>query len=183
MSPRLVIEMLNVTGDLTADFYAGVDPHRLGESVQFVGPGPAPYWMIAAREYAERWIHHLQVARATSRPGPVEVRFVSSAVAALMRGFPSAMSLLPAQSGSRVSFLLDGSGKAWTLINDEGRWSLHDGAHGDPTVRVSVPVDIAAGLFSRGLGRLEILSGVAASGDQDLARAVTEGLAAFFARD
>src|SRR5436309_1673869 len=52
-SPELLVELLRLTGDWTHQWYATVESDRLGEPVWFVSPEPAPYWMIAAREYAE----------------------------------------------------------------------------------------------------------------------------------
>jgi len=182
MSTRLVRELLELTGQLTSDFYAAVDPDVLGEPVFFVGPAPAPYWMIAAREYAERWIHHLQVARATAREGPVQIPLVAPAVAAIMRGFPAAMAALPAPPGEAVSFVLDGSGEAWTVVNEDGGWRLYDGVDANAAVRLGLSPETAAGLFSRGLDRETILSKLEPTGDANLGTAVRDGLAAVFAR-
>ena len=182
MSPRLVIELLGVAGQLTADFYATVDPGLPGEPVPFVGPEPAPYWMIAAREYAERWIHHLQITRATSRPGPVGSSFVIPAVAALMRGFPAALSLLPAKEGDRVSFVLDRQGPAWTLAKETQGWRLYDGLATAPTVRVDLSAEVAAALFSRGLHREAVVANITVVGDSELPELLMEGLAVYFAR-
>lgn len=182
MSPLLVTELLELTGELTADFYAAVDADLLGEPVPFVGPTPAPYWLIAAREYTERWIHHLQVARATERPGPVEARFVAPAMAAMMRGFPAAMSAMPAGPDAAVSFVLEGSGKAWTFINEKEGWKLYDGVDAEPAARLDLSLLIAAGLLSRGLDREVILSELQPAGEAHLGTALRDGLAAFFAR-
>jgi uncharacterized protein (TIGR03083 family) len=183
MSTALVIELLGLTGDRTAEFYAAVDHDQLGEPVGFVGPDPAPYWMIAAREYAERWIHHLQVARASSRPGPTGGAFVEPAVAALMRGFPAAMSLLPADVGTQVRLGLGSDGPAWTLVKEAGGWRLYDGSVDKPTAGVELSVEVAAGLFSRGLDREAILRQVVLQGEGHLPNLLAEGLVAFFARD
>src|SRR3954471_5656190 len=53
----------------THAWYASADLETRGEEVLLFGPGPAPYWAIAAREYLERWVHHLQIRRALER-GP-----------------------------------------------------------------------------------------------------------------
>jgi uncharacterized protein (TIGR03083 family) len=182
MSTRLVTELLRLTGELTADFYEEVDPDRLGEAVPFAGPEPATYWMIAAREYAERWIHHLQLARATSRPGPVRADQVTPAVTALVRGFPAAMRSLHASEDAAFSLAVTGTGSAWTLAHDGETWQLHDGEVVQPTVRLEVTPETAARLFSRDLTRQAILDDLPVTGDPTMARAIREGLAAFFAR-
>ena len=83
LSPTLVIELLQVTGSWTHDWYATVDPERRGESVHWVSPEPAPYWMLAAREFTERWIHQHQIRRAVHMPWfPDPALTVGSMVAA-----------------------------------------------------------------------------------------------------
>lgn len=65
-SPALVIELLRLTGEWTADYYEAVDPAAPGEPVGFFGAqGPtSPFWQAIAREYVERWVHHSQIRRA-----------------------------------------------------------------------------------------------------------------------
>jgi uncharacterized protein (TIGR03083 family) len=175
----LIIDLLRRTGEWTAEFYRSVPPGESGEPVMFVGPDPAPYWMIAAREYAERWIHHCQVTRAIGRPVPDGTVFVVPAVAALVRGFPSAMAAIAAPPETTVTLQVDSV--AWTLRREDTDWSLHDGAPAEPTVRIEVTRAEAAALFSRGLGA-EQITALHADGDRELARNLLGGLALFFAQ-
>jgi hypothetical protein len=46
-----------------------VDPDALGEAVSWAGPGPAPTWLDAARDFSEYWTHHQQICDATGQPG------------------------------------------------------------------------------------------------------------------
>jgi hypothetical protein len=71
-SSSVVVELLVMTGKWTADFYGQQDPSALGEPVFWAGPDPAPYSKIAQREYGERGLHHMQIARATGHRGPVD---------------------------------------------------------------------------------------------------------------
>ena len=103
-------------------------------------------------------------------------------VAAIMRGFPAAMAALPAPPGEAVSFVLDGSGEAWTVVNEDGGWRLYDGVDANAAVRLGLSPETAAGLFSRGLDRETILSKLEPTGDANLGTAVRDGLAAVFAR-
>ena len=180
-SPRLVVDTLRATGDWTFDWYTTVDPTSLGESVAFVSDDPAPYWMIAAREYLERWIHQLQVRRAVHRPGLLESRFVVPAVAAVMRGFPRAFRPLPFADGTAVALAIDDAdGAGWTVRRDGGDWSLHDGAAETPTVRLGLDLRSAALLFSRALPREAVRASLAVEGQPEVAEVVVTGLAAFF---
>jgi uncharacterized protein (TIGR03083 family) len=85
-SPEVLIDLLECTGRWTHEWYSEVDPDRIGEPVGFFGAtSGAPYWMIAAREYAERWIHHNQILRALDRPEIEDERLVQKATEVMAR--------------------------------------------------------------------------------------------------
>jgi uncharacterized protein (TIGR03083 family) len=67
LSPNLLIGLLGLTGEWTADYYENVDPLTDGEPVGLFGARQnesSPFWQAIAREYVERWIHHSQIRRA-----------------------------------------------------------------------------------------------------------------------
>src|SRR5207245_7110413 len=128
---------------------------RLGEPVVWIGPEPAPYWLLTAREDLERWIHQLQIRRAVDRPGLVETRYVVPAVAVAVRGFPQGLAILPADEDTTITVSLSDNA-AWTVRREAGVWTLLDGAAADPTVRLPLDLDTAALLFSRGLTKEEL---------------------------
>jgi uncharacterized protein (TIGR03083 family) len=182
-SPDLLIDLLRMTGEWTHRWYASVDPDRRGEPVPWASPDPAPYWFLAAREYAERWIHQLQIRRAVRRPGLADAHFTVPAVATVLRGFPLALAAFPAAPGASVTLRIGGrTPPAWTLLRDDHEWSLHEGEPAEPTVRLTMELEIAASLFSRGLERAAAEQRIRAEGDEDLGSALVAGIAAFFGR-
>jgi uncharacterized protein (TIGR03083 family) len=67
LSPNLLVELLDLTGEWSAQYYESVDPLTEGESVGLFGARQdesSPFWQAIAREYLERWIHHSQIRRA-----------------------------------------------------------------------------------------------------------------------
>ncbi len=67
LSPNLLVELLGLTGEWTAQYYESVDPLTDGESVGLFGARQdksSPFWQVIAREYFERWIHNSQIRRA-----------------------------------------------------------------------------------------------------------------------
>lgn len=71
LSPPMLIELLRLSGEWTADYYTDVDPNSPGEPVpMFGGPvgGTSPFWQAIAREYLERWAHQSQIRRALGQP-------------------------------------------------------------------------------------------------------------------
>jgi uncharacterized protein (TIGR03083 family) len=176
----LIIELLQVTGDLTAEWYRTVPADQLGEPVFFVGPDPAPYWMIAAREFGERFIHHCQIARATGRSVPDDPSLVLPFMAGAVRGFPQTLALLDAPAGSAVTVEVDE--RAWTIRHDPDGWVVYDGRPDDPTVGVHMTGAAATAVFTRGLGHDGVRAVVDVTGAPPLAQQIGDGLAAFFGR-
>lgn len=182
-SPLVLIELLRLSGEWTHLFYGTVDGDRLGEAVPWIGPEPAPYWLLAAREYWERWIHQEQIRRAVDQPGLHDPRFVVPAVAVAVRGFPQGLAAFPAPDGTTVTLTItDADDAAWTVGCDGQTWTLYDGAPADPSVTLAVDLETAALLFSRGLTSAELTGRIRPEGDADLGAVMVAGLGAFFAR-
>jgi uncharacterized protein (TIGR03083 family) len=79
LSPKLLIELLDLTGEWTAEYYESVDPLTEGESVGLFGARhreSSPFWQAIAREYLERWIHHSQILRALGLSSLSDRRFL-----------------------------------------------------------------------------------------------------------
>ncbi|MBV9411277.1 MAG: maleylpyruvate isomerase family mycothiol-dependent enzyme [Acidimicrobiia bacterium] len=182
-SPAVLIELLRMSGQWTLEFYGSIDGERLGEPVHWAGPDPAPYWLLAAREYWERWIHQEQIRRAVGRPGLHDAGFVVPAVAVAVRGFPQGLAAFPASDGTTITLTItDADGAAWTVGCDGHTWTLYDGAADAPTVTLGIDLETAALLFSRALTNAELTDRVQPQGDPDLGAVMVAGLAAFFAR-
>jgi len=180
LSPGLVCDLLELAGDWTADWYEKVPGDRLGEPVPWVGPEPAPYWLIAAREYVERWIHHHQVARATGSKGPDDTANLR-AVEALANGFPRLMTSVHAPDDAVVGVtVLD---RSWTLSGPGGGWAIQPGRPTSPTAEIAVASpDVAARAFSRGLTASEMTDALEASGDGGLTAEVKRTFVEAFSR-
>jgi uncharacterized protein (TIGR03083 family) len=128
LSPALIGDLLDLSGQLSEDLYRSVDPMDLGEPVGFFGSRgqPSPWWQVIAREYVERWIHHSQIRRAVGCP-PVPARLTAPAVHAVVLGF-----------GARIPGL-----GSFTI--DDRTWDFGAGE------AVAVDPDFAALALSRGL--------------------------------
>ncbi|MGH2556593.1 MAG: maleylpyruvate isomerase family mycothiol-dependent enzyme [Actinomycetota bacterium] len=180
-SSPVLIDLLGLTGEWTHRWYASVDANRPGEAIHWISPEPAPYWLLTAREYLERWIHQLQIRRAVGRPDLNDPRYVVPAVAVTLRGFSRGLARLPAPGGTTLTYNV--AENFWTLRRETKEWSLLEGAPSKPTVRLTLDVDTAAALFSRGLAREEVQERVQAEGDPQLTDILVSGLAGFFGRE
>jgi len=83
LSPNLLVELLGLTGEWTAEYYENVDPLTDGESVGLFGARQnesSPFWQAIAREYLERWIHHSQIRRSLGLTSLSDRRFLEPGI-------------------------------------------------------------------------------------------------------
>jgi uncharacterized protein (TIGR03083 family) len=83
LSPAVLIDLLEWSGERTASFYESVGLDEPGEPVFFFGSmgEPSPYWQAVARELVERWVHHSQIRRAVGLPSLADEGVVRTGVA------------------------------------------------------------------------------------------------------
>jgi uncharacterized protein (TIGR03083 family) len=100
LSAELLVELLRLSGEWTAEYYERVDPQALGESVGIFGAPQgesSPFWQAIAREYFERWIHHSQIRRALGLTSLADRQFlkpgveVVAAIARMEPGIPTSL--------------------------------------------------------------------------------------------
>lgn len=180
-SPSLIVDLLRGTGDWTLAWYTRVDPNSFGEVVRLYSDDPAPYWMITAREYWERWIHHSQIRRALNRPPLDDHQFLSPAVATAVRAFPHGFRRLEAPDGTTVAVVVPGLGR-WTIHRHTGSWRLHEQVPDHPSLMLEMTQQDAARLFSRAMTGAEISTAIRTSGDTPLGYLIVAGLAAALGR-
>jgi len=173
MGPKLIIELLRITGEWTNTFYTSVDSASMGEPVGFFNERHAsPYWQIVGREFVERWVHHHQIRRALSLP-PLDTVFLGPAIDVVARGVAASMPALGAEPGQGITFDVTGVG-TWTLERGDDRWSL---ARSVSASRFLLEPDNAALLFSRGLAGSDVPAALGSSRD-----AITSAVAAWLAQ-
>ncbi len=181
-SPVLLIDLLELTGRWTADWYAEVDPELVGEPVGFFGAGgPSPYWQIAAREYVERWVHHHQILRALDREPIDDEALLVPAAATVVRGFGAHLRGLDVPAGTTLVLGIEGLA-AWTLEREGEAWCVYDGRPEEADAELMLDPTLAPTVLSRGLPPGEVEAAFTLGGDEDLARRAARGLAALGGR-
>lgn len=182
VSTTLLLELLELAGRWTADWYRAVDPDSRGEPVGFfAADGPSPYWQIAAREYVERWIHHHQIRRAVGRPNRDDTAILQPAVATVARGLAAHLRGLGAESGASIVLAVDGLA-SWTLMRDGERWRLFDGEVERANAQVRLDRSLATDALSRGMPASEVEAAFSLEGDLQLARRAARGIGALAGR-
>jgi uncharacterized protein (TIGR03083 family) len=173
-SPRLLIELLQVSGPALWDHYRSLDPGELGPPVSWAGSQPAPNRLRVAREYTERWVHQQQIRDASDRPGLREPRWVRPLLDTFAHSLPVALGDLGAPSGTVVALDVTGEGGGrWTVARTSDGWRLADGdSSGRPSTVVTVDVDTMRRVYTKAIDRDAARARARIDGDATLGRAL-----------
>jgi uncharacterized protein (TIGR03083 family) len=181
LSNRIVIELLQMSGDETAAFYESVDPASLGEPVMFFGSSdPSPYWHVFSREFVERWVHQHQIRRAVGAP---ELGRAILAVAAgvFVRSIAIQLGDLGVAYGAAIGIEVPDVA-AWSLRwggPDRG-WALSVGTAPDITATVVLYTETATRLLTRGPILPEMGEPATVAGDPSVGTAALIAVAGIF---
>jgi uncharacterized protein (TIGR03083 family) len=178
LSPRLLVELLTVSGWPLFDYFASLDGRALGGAVTWAGPGPAPVWLDIAREYTERWHHQQHIRDAVGRPGLTEARFLYPVLATFAHALPVAFNDVPAEPGTAVTLSIEGAaGGEWSVVREAEVWRLYQGSPAAPAARLSLDADSAWRLFTKGVGPEVVKQAARVEGDAQLAENIYRAVA------
>jgi len=170
ISPRLLCDMLRLSGEQVSAYFRSLDPHALGGPVDWAGPEPAPVWLDLAREYTERWHHQQQIRDAVGRPGLCEPRYLAPALDAFVRALPHTYRDVAAADRTLLALTIAGAaGGTWFLLREGASWRLYLDAARQPDAQVALDQDTAWRLFTRGIGEDAARARATITGDQQLA--------------
>jgi hypothetical protein len=178
ISPRLLRELLVVTGEATWRYLASLDPFAVAGRVAWVGREPVPNWLDMAREYAERWTHQQQIRDAAGVPGLKELDFMAPVLATFVHALPRAYTGVPAAVGTTVEVVLAGeAGGCWALTRTPDGWRLAAGTAAAPRARVALEAETAWRLWTKQLRPNTAQAVVSISGDRALGLPVLDAVA------
>ena len=175
ISPRSLIEQLSTTGDQIAEFWQTVTLDALGEAVSWAGPGPAPVWLDAARDFSEYWTHHQQICDATGQAGLTSPDYVRPVIDTFMRALPHTLRHVTVPDGTVFQMTVTGPGRGkWACTRGPDRWSLQRQPHPQPAARVELDTDTTWRLCTRGITPEHAAGHARIDGDQHLAAAALQ---------
>lgn len=178
MSPRLLCDLLKITGEQVSKYFQSLDPFALGGAVSWAGPEPAPVWLDLAREYTERWHHQQHIRDATGRPGLTEPRYFAPVLDAFVRALPHTYRAIEAAEQTAVALTITGaSGGMWCLLREPEGWKLYREHPSAPHAGVVLDQDTAWRLFTKGVGKETARARATLTGDQRLGEHVLEAVA------
>jgi uncharacterized protein (TIGR03083 family) len=178
ISPRLLCELLAVTGEATSRYLASLDLFAVEEAVSWIRPQPVPNWLDVARQYTERWVHHQQIRDAVGVPGLKDPAFLAPVLATFAHALPRAHIGVPAAVGTTVEVVIAGeAGGCWVLTRAPRGWELTAGPAAAPVARVALDAETAWRLWTKGITPDAAQAAVSISGDRALGRRVLDAVA------
>jgi uncharacterized protein (TIGR03083 family) len=179
MSPRVLIELLEVTGPMVVELFRSIDPHAPAHwAVAWAGEEASAHWFDVGRDYTERWLHQQQVRDAVGAPPLTGREWLHPVLDLFVRAVPVAYRAVVREDGTAVRLAIEGpAGGDWTLRREAGAWQLLAGRHPAPDATVAMSDDTAWRLFSKGLGRDAARTRVRIDGDQALGEVALGALA------
>ncbi len=173
LSPRVIQELLLISGNQANAFFQSLDMHATGGPVDWAGPDPAPVWLDVAREFTERWHHQQHIRQAVNKPGAMEPYFLAPVLATFVFALPRTVQELSAPDGTALRLIITGeAGGVWTVLRESSRWELYSGSAGAVQALVEMPQEIAWQVFTRGISKETARQYAALSGDMTLAEEV-----------
>jgi uncharacterized protein (TIGR03083 family) len=179
ISPRLLIEFLEVTGTQVCELFKTLDPFAPALfGVAWAGEQESQNWFDIAREYTEKWHHQQQIRDAAGAPPLTGRKWLFPVLDTFLRGLPQAYSETQADEGSSATFIITGeAGSAWTLKRESVEWKLYTGESDSAACEVRMDQDVAWRLLTKGLSREEAEARVKIAGDDRLGKPILGMLA------
>lgn len=171
ISPPTLMAFLDIVAPQTHVFLQSLDPYaNAGISVAWAGEDESQNWFDVAREYTEKWHHQQHIREAVGAPLLTERRWLEPVLDTFLRGLPHTYRDVKTPEGTAFVIEVTGAaGDVWTLLRDEGRWSLYRGRPETATAHIQIDQDLAWRLFTKGISKAEVRPHVQILGDEALA--------------
>lgn len=172
VSPRLLLDFLDVAGRQLVDWFENADLQAPALfPVAWAGEQASAAWFDIAREYTERWHHHQQIAEAVMAPGLTTRKYLHPVLDISMRALPFAYRDVAAAPATAVTIEVTGdAGGAWTLVRDPDAWRLFAGALPHVATHVRVDQDTTWRMFFKQRTRDQVRAAMSVGGRTDLAQ-------------
>jgi uncharacterized protein (TIGR03083 family) len=172
ISPRLLIEFLEVTGTQVCELFKSLDPFGPALfGVAWAGEQESQNWFDIAREYTEKWHHQQQIRDAAGAPALTDRKWLFPVLDIFLRGLPHTYREIQADEGTNAIFIIKGAaGGAWTLKREGAEWKLYTGQSESADCELSLDQDVAWRLLTKGLSREEAEARVKITGDDRLGK-------------
>lgn len=178
MSPRVVMDLLEWTGDETQAYFESLDPEAPGLPVSWAGQSESPNWFDLAREYTERWHHQAQIREAVGAPMLYDERLFAPVIDTKANAVPHALRGTAAEDGTIVRLVVQSSFvRSYDVVRSEPEWRLCRVTEAPTAAAVTMDGDTFWRLFTHSIPRADAMARSEVSGDAALTDAVFDSLA------
>jgi hypothetical protein len=144
LSPRVITDLLEVTGRWVSDYVVSLPPH--GDAlypVAWAGEERSENWMDTGREYTERWHHQMQIRDAVDAPD-VLLRWdwLHPLLHLSVRALPRAYASVDAPEGTAITFHVQDT-DSFSVVRTASGWQVFHGFAHDAAALVRVGSNIA----------------------------------------
>jgi uncharacterized protein (TIGR03083 family) len=170
LSPRVLTEFLDLTGPQVAELFASLDPSGPAFfPVAWANESRSENWFDIGRDYTEWWHHQAQIREAVGAPPLLEREWLLPVLELSMMAFCRAFADVERPAGTAFVFQVTGhAGGVWSVVADEGGWSVFRGDKPQAAARARCDEDTAWRLFFNALSGPEARRRVATEGDPAL---------------
>lgn len=177
VSPEMLIELLQHTGEPFYKYYAALDPNEKAEfPVAWAGEEESTNLMHIAREYTEKFIHQQQIRDAVGKQGIMTKEFYLSFLDVCMYALPYTLRNTTAEKGSIVKMKITGevSGE-WLIVYNGNDWERINYVPSiTPSTEISIDAYASWKLFSKSLRPKDLKGKINISGNQELGKVAVE---------
>ena len=169
LSPRLIVELLEITGPEVARLVESLDPLAPAPfAVDWAGQETSPNWMDVGRDYTERWHHQQQIRVAVGARELLVPPWIGPLLELCVRALPRAYGRTEAPPGTSVEIEVPGVG-VWAVERGDGAWAVRPGAPEAPDCSVVADPDTAWRLLFNALDEAVARERLLITGDPELA--------------
>jgi uncharacterized protein (TIGR03083 family) len=172
IGPRVLVDLLDLTGAQLAEFVAGLDPFAPALfSVAWAGEHASLNWLDTGREYTERWHHQQQIREAVGAPLLEQRQWLYPVLDVSARALPFAYREVEARPGCAIALVATGeAGGSWSLRREAEGWRLHSGEPQDPACRIVTDAATAWRVYFKAIEPADAASRVRIEGEARLGR-------------
>jgi uncharacterized protein (TIGR03083 family) len=167
LSPRVLMELLEVTGPQVAALLASLDPHGPAFfPVAWADESESESWFDVGREYTEQWHHQAQIRDAVGAPPLAGRQWLHPVLELSLRAFRRGFRDLQVAPGTALVIHVSGeAGDTWSVVAEGEGWVVHRGEPRAAAARARCDADTAWRLFFNALSGTEAKRRIATEGD------------------
>jgi uncharacterized protein (TIGR03083 family) len=152
VSPNVLTDLLESSGKEYADYITTLDPWAEATfPVSWAGEEISNNWFHIAREYTEKWLHQQQIREAVGKEPLFNKELFHPFISTMMCGLSHTYKNTEAPTGTSVLVSVTGLDEEWHINKTDEGWVLRRETRLEPNVKITLDMDTAWKVFSKGI--------------------------------